>query len=67
MRNCGPPKQRVWMGPGRHIRGCERRITHANAYSYSDAHSYTDRHGYSDSHRYSFRYTDAETDAYAQV
>ena len=55
------------MGPDRHIGGCERRITHANAYCHSDAHSYTDRHGYSDSYRYSFRYTDAETDAYAQV
>jgi hypothetical protein len=49
------------MGPGRYIGGCGRRITHANAYSYShsycdangDGHSYSYANGYGDSHSYS--------------
>ena len=56
MRHSGPAKQRVWLGPGRYICGCEWRITHANAYSYSysdgDSHSYghLHRNGIADSH-----------------
>jgi hypothetical protein len=47
------------MGPGGYFCGCQRRITHANAYSHSNAHSYSDGHGYG--------YINAKTDAYAEI
>ena len=73
VRHSRPPKQRVWMGPGRYICGCERRITHANTYSdsysdtngNSDANSNSNAHRYSDGHSYS--YSNAQTHAHAQV
>ena len=46
VRHSRPAKQRVWMGPGRYICGCERRITHANAYSDSYSHSYGNSYSY---------------------
>jgi hypothetical protein len=51
------------MGPGRYICGCERRITHANAYSYSYCYCYS----HSDSDVHGDSYSDAQTDAYAEV
>lgn len=36
------------MGPGRHICGCERRITHANAYSDSYCYSLSNGDAHSD-------------------
>jgi len=53
------------MGPGRYISGCDRRITHANAYS--DGYSYSYRH--SNGHRYcnGVGNCHAATDANAQV
>ena len=64
------------MGPGRYICGCERRITHANAYSDcysnsnsngdsdSDGNSNSDAYRYSDRHSYS--YSNAQTHAYSE-
>jgi hypothetical protein len=40
------------MGPDRYISGCERRITHANAYS--DGHGYCHCDGHSDSNSNSY-------------
>jgi hypothetical protein len=40
------------MGPDRHICGCDRRITHANAYSDSDSNTYCYSHNDGNSHSY---------------
>jgi len=62
-----PPKQRVWMGPGRYICGCERRITHTNAYSHRDGYSYRysychfDGNGHSNSYSYANGYGDSHS------
>ena len=61
MRHSRPPKQRLWLGPGRYICGCERRITHANAYSYSDCYS----HGDSDTHSNSYGDGNSNRDAHS--
>jgi hypothetical protein len=71
------------MGQGRHICGCDRRITHANAYSDSDSYRHSDgngdghsdsyANGYGDSHSHSqcdtdsYRYSHATTNAYAEA
>ena len=44
----GSPKQRIWMGPGRHTCGCDRRIPFANTYSYCYCYSHSDCDGHSD-------------------
>ena len=51
------------MGPGRYICGCERRITHTNAYSdgYSYSYSYSYRYSYSHSYSHSYCHGDADT------
>jgi hypothetical protein len=38
------------MGPGRHICGCDRRIPHANAHSYSNSNCHSDGNSHSHSH-----------------
>ena len=66
----GPPNNVYGWGRVDILGSCERSITHANAYSYTRRTPQLQPaplHGYSDSHRYSYRYTDAQTDAYAQV
>ena len=59
------------MGPGRHTRGCERRITHANAYCNSNSYSYSNRYRYIDAKRepnsYSFSHSYAETYTYSET
>jgi hypothetical protein len=67
MRRCRPPKQRVWLGPDRYICGCERRITHANAYSDSNSYSYGYGHGYCYSDGHSYSYSNAKADAHAEI
>jgi hypothetical protein len=55
------------MGPGRYISGCDRRITHANAYS--DGYSYRHSNGHRNCYSHSDRHGNchAATDANAQV
>jgi hypothetical protein len=58
------------MGPGRYICGCDRRITHANAYSGSDSNTYCYSHSYansncdahSDSNGHSYCYSHGHSD-----
>jgi hypothetical protein len=54
------------MGSGRHICGCDRRITHANAYSdsYCYGHSNSDGDGHCNGHSYSYAngYGDSQCD-----
>ena len=61
------PKQRIWMGSGRHICGCDRRIpfanTHSNCNSYCYSHSDSDGNGKPFSNRN--RYSDANRQCYA--
>jgi len=51
------------MGSDRHICGCERRITNANAYCYSDCHSHSHSYcdGHSDSNSYANGYGDSHS------
>jgi hypothetical protein len=48
VRNCRSTKQRVWLGPGRYLCGCERRIANTNAYGYADGNSDTNGNGNGD-------------------
>jgi hypothetical protein len=50
VRHSRPAKQRLWLGPDRYLSGCGRRITYANAYSYSHGHSDGNGDGHSDSY-----------------
>jgi hypothetical protein len=59
VRHSRPPKQRLWLGPDRYICGCDRRITHANAYS--DGYSYSYRYSYS--YSYSYCHCDGDSDS----
>jgi hypothetical protein len=49
VRHSRSTKQRVWLGPGRYLCGCERRIANTNAYSHSDGNSDTNGNGNADS------------------
>lgn len=66
-----PAKQRVWLGPDRYISGCDRRITHANAYCDSNSYSYSNRYRYIDAKRepngYSFSHSYTETYTYSET
>jgi len=71
MRHRGSAKQRVWLGPGRYLCGCERRV--ANAYTNPDSNGNTYSYGHSNCYANSYSYTDtnanfdAETHADTEV
>ena len=49
MRHSRSAEQRLWLGPGRYLCGCERRIANTNAYSHADGNSDTNGNGNADS------------------
>ena len=73
VRHRGPTKQRVWMGPGRYLCRCERRITHANAYSYCDSNGYrhcngnshSDSNSNSNGNGNSYSYSNGDSDSHS--
>ena len=67
MRHSRPAKQRVWLGPDRYISGCERRITHANAYCNSNSNRYRYIDAKREPNSYSFSHSYAETYTYSET
>ena len=52
MWRCGSTKQRVRLGPSRHLRGSGRRYTNTHAHCYSDRDCHCHRYCHCDGDRY---------------
>jgi hypothetical protein len=54
-------KQRLWLGPGRYLCGCERRIANTDAYCDTDGHRNCNPHCNSNSNSYGNSYAYGHT------